>query len=297
MSRVEEDGAGVRCAWRCETLLGEGPVWDERIGMLYFVDLKGGAVHRWQPDGEARTWPLGEVVSALALTDSPDTIHCATSAGLERLQLESGARDLVCAPLPMAPGMRTNDGKCDALGNLWIGTMEDAEQGFAGALYRIAPGCAPELKLSDVGVSNGLGWSPDGSLFYYTDSLRRTIHRFEFDLATGALGARSLFAEIADGAPDGLAVDSQGYVWSAIWDGWRILRYTPDGTIDRRIDLPVPRPTALAFGGGDLATLYVTTARIGLSDAVLEAAPLSGTLLALEPGVSGMASHRMGLAS
>jgi sugar lactone lactonase YvrE len=282
----------VYCAWRCDALLGEGPVWDERASALYFVDLKGGAVHRWQPDGSTRTWQLGGIVSTLALTASPETILCASSAGFERLSLETGARDLVAPPLPMTAGMRSNDGGCDAHGNFWIGTMEDAEQHSLGALYRLVPGQAPELKLDGVGVSNGLGWSPGGTRFYFTDSLRRAIYRFEFDLSTGALGERSLFAEIADGAPDGLAVDGEGYVWSAIWDGWRIVRYAPDGTIDRTVDMPVPRPTSLAFGGHDLTTLYITSARIGLSGAVLEKAPLSGALFAFEAGVSGLPANR-----
>lgn len=265
-------------------------MWDERIATLHFVDLKGGALHSWSSAQGVRTWQLGGLVTALALTESAHAILCVTANGLECVSLESGARHLVSGPLTTAPGMRPNDGKCDPQGNLWVGTMDDAEQRFEGVLYRIPIGQPPQAKLDRIGVSNGLGWSPDGTVFYFTDSLRRAIYRFDFDAETGALGDRHLFADLGEGegAPDGLAVDRAGYVWSAIWDGACILRYAPDGTIDLRIGLPVPRPTSLAFGGPDLATLYVTSARIGLSEAVLEKAPLSGALFAIEPGVQGL---------
>lgn len=287
----------VRCAWDAGCLLGEGPVWDARTRAVHFVDLKGGAVHSWSLDGGHRTWQLDGIVSALALTEAPDAILCATSRGFECLSLETGARTLISRPLPMADGMRTNDGGCDAQGNFWIGTMDDAERSFAGTLYRISFGQEPVTKLEGVGVSNGLGWSPDGSMFYFTDSLRRSIYRFDCDVASGTLGEKTLFAELTDGegAPDGLTVDAEGHVWSAIWDGWRIIRYDPDGRIDQVVEMPVPRPTSLAFGGPDLATLYITTARIGLADEVLRAAPLSGALLALEPGVRGLAASRVQL--
>jgi sugar lactone lactonase YvrE len=134
-----------------------------------------------------------------------------------------------------------------------------------------------------------LDWSPDDATFYFVDSLRRTIRAFDFEAATGALSAPRVFATLADndGAPDGLCVDAQGGVWVAVFGGGRLLRYRPDGSLERTVPLPVPQPTSMAFGGADARTLFVTTARAGLDEAALAAAPLSGSVLALHPGVAG----------
>ena len=293
------DKIEFRCVWDARCQLGEGPVWDDRSGTLYFVDIKGDAVCAYDDRNGGWISPYPGGPSALALLEDESALLCASTHGLERFCLSSGVRRGGLASLPLSGGMRPNDGKCDSAGRFWIGTMDDREEQFVGALYR-ADGSGELIKmLPDIGVSNGLDWSPDGRQFYYTDSMRRTIWRFGHDPASGTLGRRETFATVTDGlaAPDGLAVDAEGYVWSAIWDGARIVRYAPDGAIDRVIATPVPRPTSLAFGGPDLATLYVTSARIGLSDAQLRDAPLSGALLACEPGVRGRASHRVRLSS
>ena len=222
-----------------------------------------------------------------------DDLLTISRAGLDRYSPLTGTR------VPIAPieadvsGNRPNDGKCDRQGRFWFGTMDDSETGFAGSLYKVGAGGALTRMLSGIGVSNGLDWSPDGTIFYYTDSLRRTIWQFPFDTAEGALGERAPFVTLDphEGAPDGLTVDEDGYVWSAHWDGWRIVRYNPDGVIDRVFELPVPRPTSVCFGGPDLSILYVTSARIGLSPAALERAPLSGGLFSLRPGVRGLPSR------
>jgi sugar lactone lactonase YvrE len=187
------------------------------------------------------------------------------------------------------PGNRTNDGKCDAIGRVWIGTMDAAERAFTGALYRIDQDGSPTLMLDDIGVSNGLDWSPDGTSLYYTDSMRRLIWRFPFDMQSGTLGSREVFANVPQdqGCPDGLTVDAEGFVWSAHWDGWRVTRYDPRGSVERVLRLPVPRVTSLCFGGPDLDTLYMTSARIGLTSEQLLEAPLSGALFSYRPGVSG----------
>jgi sugar lactone lactonase YvrE len=138
--------------------------------------------------------------------------------------------------------------------------------------------------------SNGLGWSPDDRTMYFTDSMVRTIWAYEFDLPTGALGARRVFAKLADndGVPDGLTVDSEGFVWSAIWDGWRVIRYAPDGSIDREVSMPVQRPSSCMFGGPDLKTLYITSACVELGWSALAKGPLAGALFALECDVAGL---------
>jgi sugar lactone lactonase YvrE len=147
---------------------------------------------------------------------------------------------------------------------------------------------------TEVHLSNGLGWSPDDRLLYYTDSLRRTIWVYDFDLASGAIDNRRVFAQVPNdaGVPDGLCVDAEGYVWSAHWGGWRLTRYAPDGRIDRLVPMPVPQPSCPAFGGPDLDVLYVSSAAIGMSAADFAKAPDAGGLFTLEPRVRGLPVNR-----
>ncbi|MNL27325.1 L-arabinolactonase [compost metagenome] len=158
-----------------------------------------------------------------------------------------------------------------------------------GALYRIDETGAFERKEGGIIVSNGLGWSPDGRTFYFVDTVPGLIHAYDFNPATGTLSARREFARIpvADGRPDGLAVDAEGGVWCAIWDGWCVRRYLPNGKLDQVIDMPVPRPSSIAFGGPDLSTLFITSARTRLPASTLADAPLSGGLFSCRPGVAG----------
>ena len=144
--------------------------------------------------------------------------------------------------------------------------------------------------LPGVIVSNGLGWSPDDRIMYFTDSGRGVIYAFDFDVDTGDIDNRRDFVRVApaDGLPDGLAVDAEGFVWGAHWNGWRITRYDPDGRIDRVVDLPVPQVTSLAFGGDSLDQMFVTTARLGLTENQLKEAPLSGGLFMIDAGVTGL---------
>ena len=287
------EGASVRCAWDAGCLLGEGPVWDTSGQRLWFVDLKGDALLTYDARRGGGTTPFPGNPSAVVPIQSNGDLLCVSRQGLERYSPAWRTRTLMSEIEPGLPGNRPNDGKVDRQGRFWFGTMDDTETAFAGSLYRVEEDGRITRVLSDIGVSNGLDWSPDSSLFYYTDSLRRTIWRFAFDPVSGAVGERSIFAVLKaeEGAPDGLTVDEHGFVWSANWDGWRITRYDPDGGIDRVIELPVPRPTSLCFGGSDLSVLYVTSARIDLSPAVLEAAPLSGALFAIDAGVSGLPSR------
>jgi len=258
------------------------------VQTLHFVDIKGADLLSYRENGVRRIRSFPGGLSALFLT-STRRLLCATTPGLVSTDQGRG-RNRLLGPIERdRPDNRTNDGKCDALGRVWIGTMDVAERAFTGALYRIDPGASPTRILDDIGVSNGLDWSPDGTTLYYTDSKRRLIWRFPFDMQSGTLGRREVFANVPKehGCPDGLTVDAEGFVWSAHWDGWRITRYDPDGTVERVIWLPVPRVTSLCFGGPRLETLYITSARIGLTYEQLQEAPLSGALFSCHPGVTG----------
>jgi sugar lactone lactonase YvrE len=161
-----------------------------------------------------------------------------------------------------------------------------------GALYCFdTPGSARRLDTGFL-VSNGLGWSPDDKTMYFTDTGLGVIYAYDFDLETGEPTRRRLFAQIDPdmGRPDGLTVDAEGYLWVALWDGWRVVRLAPDGSIDREIVLPVPRPTSCCFGGTDLRTLYITSARVRLTRETLAEAPMSGGIFSLKLGVAGQAT-------
>jgi sugar lactone lactonase YvrE len=193
---------------------------------------------------------------------------------------------VLAAPIAEGAPLRLNDGRCDAAGRFWVGSLALDSTPDAGALHRLDPDGSARVMQAGLHVPNGLGFSPDGARLYLADSARRRVDVFDFDLARGSIANRRAFVALAEGegVPDGLAVDSAGAVWIALWDGWRVARYTPDGRLDRVIHLPVPRPTSCCFGGDDLATLYVTSARVRLSAAQLAEAPLSGSVFAVDPG-------------
>jgi sugar lactone lactonase YvrE len=270
--------------------LGEGPVWSPKEQSLYWVDIVAPTVHRLnETTGEIRTWRLPSEVGSMALRRGGGAV-VALRSGFHLLDLETGAVTLLIDPEADRPTNRFNDGKCDRQGRFWAGTLEDAEQDPAGSLYRLdaAGGC--ERVLGGIVCSNGLGWSPDGQTMYHTDSWQFRIDAWDFDPATGALQNRRPFVQLPRGrvAPDGLTVDAEGCLWVATWDGWQVLRYAPDGSVDRIVDLPVPRPTSCTFGGPDLDRLYITSARRGLGEGTLAQAPLSGAVFVLEPGVRGL---------
>ncbi|MBT3196645.1 MAG: SMP-30/gluconolactonase/LRE family protein [Gammaproteobacteria bacterium] len=273
-------------------LLAESPLWDPATETLFFVDIKGRQLHAWSPHHEPQSWPLDDQTGAIALRHSGGLIGAQKKRFIS-IQLSPFEVKTV-GTLPDEPeGNRFNDGKCDALGRFWAATMDDACRLPTGAIWSINP--LQQIKQHDEGyiVGNGFGWNRDNTRFYFTDSENRTIYTWDFDLTTGAIENRRIFATIAEdaGYPDGLCVDAEDFVWSAHWDGGRITRYRPDGEIDRVIPLPVPRPTSLAFGGEGLTTLFITTASVELSSQQLIEAPLSGAILALACDTPGLPSH------
>jgi sugar lactone lactonase YvrE len=206
---------------------------------------------------------------------------------------KTGKLQKLAEPEPHKPGNRFNDGKTDHQGRMWGGTMGDVEWDHPiGSLYRFGPDLKPVRVEEGICCSNGLGWSPDSKTMYFTESFRHRIFAYDFDAATGDVSNRRVFVSLEphDSAfPDGLTVDAEGYVWSAQPMFGRLARYAPDGKLERVIELPVSRGTSVMFGGPDLDVLYVTTMRATLSEAQLAEEPLAGSLLALRPGVKGVA--------
>jgi L-arabinonolactonase len=272
-------------------LLGEGPRWDHRDGCLYWVDVEGRRLHRLRPDdGEVTTWDVPAMPASVALRASGGLV-VATDRGLEAFHPAAGGLETIVALEPDRPGNRANDGGVDPHGRFWVGTMARAGTRRSGALYRCGPDGAVEQVLDGLGIPNTVVWSRDGAVLYFAETLDRTIHAYDVDPDDGSLSGRRVFARTEEPAlPDGSALDAEGCLWNAEWDGGRVVRYTPDGAVDRVVEMPVARPTCCAFGGTDLDTLYVTSARTGLTASDLASQPGAGGLFALDVGVAGIAS-------
>jgi sugar lactone lactonase YvrE len=292
--------AGVRTAAVAEpvggvkAVLGEGPYWVPEDDCLLWVDIHRGQLHRtYFPSGETITMDLGAASAAF-----PAVGGGILTAGGSRLALhmpaERGERwtTRVIAEVPAREGIRFNDAGVDPAGRVLVGSMHTDETEPVGELYRLDAGGVLTTIVKGVTVSNGLGWSPDGTRMYYADSPMRRVDVFDYDSATGEAVQRRVFADLAafDGVPDGLTVDADGCVWVAIWGGGVLRRIEPDGTQDAVLQVPVSQPTSCAFGGPGMTDLYVTSASVGLSEAELKAQPLAGCLLRLRPGPVGLPS-------
>lgn len=281
----------VRCVSESRSLLGEGPIWSPRDGALYWVDILTPAVHRLDTaKGLDTETKLGSMVSVV-IPKATGGLLLATPGGL--VTFDSGSQLLtpMCHPESERPGNRYNDGKCDRLGRLWIGSLDMATAANRGNLFRVDADASWKKMDSGFTVANGLGWSPDNKRMYFTDSVRRTIYVYDFDLSNGEIANRRPFLTLdtSDGTPDGMTVDQEGCLWVAIWDAWRVSRFSPEGQEMLRIKMPVPRPTSCCFGGENLDTLYVTSASVRLNAQALAAAPQSGSLFAIRvPGVRGL---------
>jgi sugar lactone lactonase YvrE len=285
---------GVRCVLPAGARLGEGALWDVAEQALYWVDIKGRSVHRFDPiTGDDRRWPVPEDVGSLALRAQGGLV-LALRSGFHFFDPASGVLTLVAAPEPERRDNRFNDGKPDRQGRFWAGSMHDPEAEPTGALYRLDADRSWQRLLDGIVCSNALCWSPDGRTMYHADTPTRTVWAWDADPASGAVANRRVFVRVpeGDGVPDGATVDAEGFVWLAHWDGWRVTRYDPAGRVARVVRLPVQRPTCPAFGGPDLDVLYVTSATIGLTDTARARQPWAGGLLAAKPGVRGLPEVR-----
>jgi sugar lactone lactonase YvrE len=279
------DPALLRCVAPQRALLGEGPTWWASRQRLLWVDILGPSLHGWDPKhAAAHSQPLPRLAS-LALPCDDGRVLLATPAGLRlRAPAEHGehGEEQLVHPAHGRAGTRYNDGRCDALGRLWIGSMDvDAVPG-RGALHCVEAG-RHRLVEDGFTIPNGIAWSPDHRHMYFVDSGRRTVFRYDYDLERGIASHRRVWIEVpaSAGKPDGLCVSEDGSVWIAMWDGWHVARHAPDGRLLGRVLVPVPRPTSCTFGGEDLRTLFITSASVRMSAQSLLASPQSGGLFAL----------------
>lgn len=272
----------------------EAPVWDADQASLLCVDILAGVVHRWCPGSGARTVLRLDRPIGAALPRAGGGLVLAARGGIAVADDDGGPSRLLVPIDEDRPRNMMNDAKCDPWGRLWAGTIDEDERVGAGRLHRIDPDGTSRAVIEGVTISNGLGWSPDGSRMFYVDSPTCRIDQFDYDGATGEISGRRVFAEPVGGGgavPDGLAVDAEGAVWVALWGGSRVERYV-DGRLDESIELPVSHVTSCAFGGPTLDELFVTTAAL---DAEHERSRGAGGLFRCRPGVRGTAVSPFGV--
>jgi sugar lactone lactonase YvrE len=243
-------------------ILGEGPLWDVEEQRLYWIDSLGGAVYRCTADGrEVRAWDLPTKIGSMALRRQGGAV-LSLQSGFHFLDLRTGECTLIVDPEPDTPTTRLNDGKVDKRGRFVAGSMDMMEEGPNGSLYRLDPDLSLHKLDKGIVVSNGPCWSPDGRTFYFADSWSGEIWAYDYDLDTGNVSNRRTFTRIrtpGGGAADGSTVDAEGYLWNAqVYDG-KLVRYAPDGRVDREIEMPVKKVTSVMFGAPGLDVLFVTS--------------------------------------
>jgi sugar lactone lactonase YvrE len=284
----------VEIALTARARLGEGPVWDAKRQQLFWVDVYNHRVHQFDPaTGQDRYFDTGNVVSALVLTQE-NRLLIALGNRLAYLDLGSGLVETLCEVDFPHPDTRFNDGKCDAQGRFWIGSIsQEPEQ---ATLYRYDPDGKLTLIETGLTISNGLGWSPDGSTFYLTDSAPHKIYAYDFEPATGQIQNRRLLIDLSqeEVEPDGLTVDQQGNLWTALWNGWAVACFNSKGEELQRVKMPVQRPTCVTAGGSNLTDFYVTSASVGLSQQEIQQGFYAGDLFRFAAPTAGQPTQRFG---
>lgn len=271
--------------------LGECPLWEADRQWLFWVDAYNYRVHQFDPaTGHDRYFETGDVVSAIALTNQ-DQLLMALRDRLALLNLPTGEIVTVYQMQFPFPNTRLNDGRCDSRGRFWIGSISEAPE--QAELYRYDPEGSLQVMETGLTISNGLGWSPDGSTFYLTDSAKHKIYAYSYESETGTIRDRRVLIDLTDEGvePDGLAIDQQGNLWSALWNGWCIACFNPAGEELLRVSLPVQCPTSLTFGGPHLTDLYITSASVGLSQKEIQQGIQAGDLFCLSTSSTGFLPH------
>ena len=297
--------------WQAELVLdaraqlGECPLWSAAEQCLYWIDIAGRRVHRYDPATNLdRVWWVPCEPGCIALAEKGGLV-AALRDGFYRFYPQEGLLDKLADAPYDSRDMRFNDGRCDSAGRFWAGAMYEPRTAELAAMFCLERGAtrlgwgpqrSPEQNFG-VKVSNGLAFAEDGKSLFQSDTPNHVIYRFEFDATSGQVGKRQVFARLPvkgeeavyGGRPDGAALDAEGCYWSAQYEGGRVLRFSPQGEIIGIVRVPVTRPTMVAFGGADLRTLYITSAREGAGDDELARQPQAGGLFAVRPDVAGRA--------
>ena len=277
----------IRSRVRCT--LGEGPLWSARDHALYWVDILAPALHRYSlGDGTTRTWGMPDTVGWVIERAGRPGFIAGLKSGFARLTLDPFDCDVFADPEPDRPHNRMNDAKADRFGRIWAGTMDSDMRTQSGSLYRLDADGTVTVADSGYEVTNGPAFGRHDECMYHSDSVKRTVYRFDLSPA-GAISGKSEFIVFPQdwGYPDGMTVDSEGGLWIAHWEGGRVSRFLPDARFDRSIALPASRITSCTFAGPGLDRLFVTSAALDRDDE-----PASGMLFEVRPGVRGLATRQ-----
>ena len=284
-------------AFRAEVTTGEGSIWHPDRNTLFWVDIEGKTLYEYIPDLQnCRSWQFDRMVSTV-VPETDSTVVVALQNEIIRVNLTDGNTASI-APIPDNNGkIRCNDGKCDPEGRLWIGTMGFGAPKGAGTLYCVLPDGTISTKLQKVTISNGIVWTSNKRFMFYNDTPTGKIARYRYDPDNGDILFDGIAVDLPEGtgAPDGMTIDSQDHLWVAQWGGYGVYCYNPyTGELLAKVDVPAPNVASCAFGGKKLDTLYITTARAGLSEEQLRQYPLSGSVFCCKPGAKGVAANSFG---
>ena len=289
----------ITTAWDAPMLVGECPLWHPADAALYWVDIAGFTIHRLHPaSGKHDQWRLDSEPASLGIHASGGLV-VAMRSGFGHFDPASGSVNMIAAAPYDTATTRFNDGRVDAAGRFWVGTIYEPRDRQAAEMYCLERGKVSLKWSGGMMNSNGLAFSPSQQAMYHADTAAHRVNVYDFDAATGSATAPRLFQQFDSdktapgygGRPDGAAVDSEGAYWCAMFEGGRLLRFAPDGTLLRELALPLRCPTMLAFGGDDLRTLYITSASQGRPAAEVAQYPLTGKLLSLRVDVAGRVEH------
>ena len=281
--------------FKASAILGEGPVWDDALGKLYWIDIKKHQVYRYDPvTSKSETWQLDQMVGCV-IPASNKSIVCALQDRLIELDTTSGETKYFASIEKDLTENRSNDGKADAAGRLWIGTLNIPGGNGKAALYSIDKNGAVLKQVDKIGMSNGLGWSPDNTKMYLVDTTERHVMQFDFSLPEGSLTNKRIILKFneADGSPDGMCVDGEGMLWIAFYGAKRVGRYNPtNGQLIGEVEVPAENVTCCTFGGADMDILFITTASEGVKEEGFKAYPDTGSLFSVKTGIKGLKGYK-----
>lgn len=284
-------------AFHSPSELGEGAIWDEQQGVLYWVDIVGNKVNRFDPRNRSNlAYDVGESVGTVVLS-TDGALLLGVRTGMAWLDPDTGRVTHLADPESDKPHTRMNDGKCDPNGRFWVGSICEREPRFDGGLYCLDTDLSVAQKLAKIQCSNGLVWTGDNRTFYYIDTPTHEIWGFDYEVESGSISNKRVVVKLADalGSPDGMTIDSDDHLWVALYHGHQVLRIDPkSGAIELELPIPATNVTSVAFGGSSLDELYITTARAGLSPEQRANEPLAGSLFRVRVPYRGVPANRFG---